>query len=81
MKKTYFVLFLFSIAFSFAQQQDKLSTIATSEMKLASNLMSFVSNPDTQNYDIIYHKLEFNVDPAVYLISGKKIFSSFFFLA
>ncbi len=71
MKKTYLVLLLFSIAFSFAQQQDKLSTIATAEMMSASNLMAVVSNPDTQNYDITYHKLEFTVDPAVYFISGK----------
>ncbi len=71
MKKTYLALLLFSISISFAQQQDNLTTITAAEMKSASNLMAFVSNPDTQNYDITYHKLEFNVDPAVYLISGK----------
>lgn len=71
MKKTYLILFLFSIALSYAQQQDNLSKIATAEMRSASNLMAVVVNPDTENYDITYHKLEFNVDPTVYLISGK----------
>jgi len=72
MKKNYLVLFLFSISFSFAQKDSfALSKIATAEMKSASNLMAFVSNPNTQNYDITYHKLEFTVDPAVYLVSGK----------
>jgi hypothetical protein len=71
MKKTYLILFLFSIASSFAQPQDNLREIATAEMRSASNLMAVVINPDTQNYDITYHKLEFNVDPTVYLISGK----------
>ena len=71
MKKTYLALLLISISISFGQQQDDLTKIAAAEMKSASNLMAFVSNPNTQNYDITYHKLEFNVDPAVYLISGK----------
>ena len=33
--------------------------------------MNITVNPDTQNYDITYHKLEFTVDPAVYAINGK----------
>jgi len=33
--------------------------------------MSVVTNPDTYNYDVTYHKLEFTVDPAEYNISGK----------
>ena len=65
MKKTYLALLLISISISFGQQQDDLTKIAAAEMKSASNLMAFVSNPNTQNYDITYHKLEFNVDPAV----------------
>ena len=52
MKKTYLILFLFSIALSYAQQQDNLSKIATAEMRSASNLMAVVVNPDTENYDI-----------------------------
>ncbi len=48
-----------------------VESIAESEMKSASSLLSFMPNPNTANYDITYHKLEFTVDPAVYFISGK----------
>jgi aminopeptidase N len=40
-------------------------------MKSASSTMNLAVNPNTQNYDITYHKLEFTVDPAVYFITGK----------
>ena len=40
--------------------------------KASSFLVLFVAvNPNTLNYDITYHKLEFTVDPAVASISGK----------
>ena len=72
MKKTYLLLFAFAVSFCFAQkQQNNSDEIANLEMKSASKLMNFAVNPNTQNYDITYHKLEFTVDPAVYLISGK----------
>jgi aminopeptidase N len=72
MKKTYLFLFVFAVTFSFAQKQQNYSEeIANLEIKSASKLMNLMVNPNTQNYDITYHKLEFNVDPAVYLISGK----------
>jgi aminopeptidase N len=32
--------------------------------------MNVLVNPNTQNYDITYHKLEFTVNPASYFISG-----------
>lgn len=34
-------------------------------------MMSAQVNPNTLNYDITYHKLEFTVNPAVYFIAGK----------
>jgi aminopeptidase N len=64
-------LFLYFIA---ANAQDSIletRRIAASEMKSAERQMNLLVNPNTQNYDITYHKLEFNVDPAVYLVSGK----------
>lgn len=64
-------LFLYFIA---ANAQDSIletRRIAASEMKSAERQMTLLVNPNTQNYDITYHKLEFNVDPAVYLVSGK----------
>jgi aminopeptidase N len=71
-KKTYFFLFALAFSFSFGQiQQNNVDNIANLEMKSAGKLMNLSVNSNTQNYDITYHKLEFNVDPAVYFISGK----------
>lgn len=72
MKKTYLLLFLFSITFSFSQTNEKeLDEIVEAEMKSASNLMELAVNPNTLNYDVTYQKLEFTVNPAVYNIVGK----------
>lgn len=72
MRKTYLLLFLFSISLSFAQkEQEELNEIVNAEMKSASNLMAVAVNPNTLNYDVTYHKLEFTIDPAAYFISGK----------
>jgi aminopeptidase N len=71
MKKIY-LLFFSLFCFAAFAQDPVLDTqnIAESEMKSASSLLSVETNPDTQNYDITYHKLEFTVDPAVYFING-----------
>ena len=72
MKITYFALLLFCVTFSFAQkEQDVLNELINSEMKSASNLMAVAINPNTLNYDVTYHKLEFTIDPAVYFVAGK----------
>lgn len=71
MKKIYSLLLVFTFAISLAQQQETLDKIVNAEKKSAHKQMSLTVNPNTQNYDITYHKLEFNVDPAVYFISGK----------
>lgn len=72
MRKTYLLLSLFSVFFSFAQkEQEELNEIVNAEMKSASNLMAVAVNPNTLNYDVTYHQLEFTVDPAVSFISGK----------
>jgi aminopeptidase N len=47
------------------------SKIAEAERKSAKKKMNLEVNSNTQNYDITYHKLEFNVDPAIYSIAGK----------
>lgn len=72
MKKIYFILFLFNISMLFAQEDIlEIEKIAESEMKSASRMMEFQANPNTANYDVTYHKLEFTVNPAVYFITGK----------
>jgi aminopeptidase N len=66
-----FLLFVLTTS-GYAQDSNlQLQDIATKEMKVASKKKSLVANPNTQNYDITYHKLEFTVDPANYFISGK----------
>lgn len=71
MKKLTKLLFLFScVAFS-QHEEFKSERIAQIESHSAEKKMNFKVNPNTQNYDLTYGKLEFNVDPAVYNISGK----------
>jgi aminopeptidase N len=72
MKNIHLLLALFSISICFGQEEEiTIESIAESEMKSATQLVNFVVNPNTLNYDITYHKLEFTVNPAVYFISGK----------
>jgi aminopeptidase N len=71
MKNIYLFLVLFAVITVSAQNsQNELNNIAESEMKSASKTINIVTNPNTQNYDITYHKLEFSVDPSAYFISG-----------
>lgn len=71
MKKITYLLFLIS-CFSFAQEhKHELQEMVEAEMKSASKKMNLRVNPNTQNYDVTYHKLEFTVNPSVYFISGK----------
>lgn len=70
MKKTYLLLLCFSI--SFAQSNlHRTNTIAQAEMKSNSGVVNFQANPNTANYDITYHKLEFTLNPSVKFITGK----------
>ncbi|WP_298222418.1 M1 family aminopeptidase [Flavobacterium sp.] len=72
MKRIYLMLLLIPFFSVLTHAQNKaLEKLANAEMKSASKRMSVVTNPDTYNYDVTYHKLEFTVDPAEYNISGK----------
>lgn len=72
MKKTYAVLLCLSLSLAFAQKRPYDSkAIASAEMKAATQLLSVQVNPNTQNYDVSYHKLEFTLNPAVKFIAGK----------
>lgn len=71
MKKIYLLL-LFFYSFSYSQSDEyKSERIAEMEAKSAAKKMAFLVNPNTQNYDLTYGKLEFTVDPTVYSITGK----------
>lgn len=62
----------FSLSFVFAQKnRSTTNSIAAAEMKSAAQLMSVQVNPNTLNYDITYHKLEFTINPSVKFITGK----------
>lgn len=71
--KNFYILLLLSYVSGILAQSSEMQTknIAAAEMKSASALIKLAVNPNTLNYDITYHKLEFTVDPAVYYISGK----------
>ncbi|WP_395061756.1 M1 family aminopeptidase [Flavobacterium sp.] len=72
MKKHYLLVILFFTTVMFSQKNAiKSNQIAESEMKSASKLINIQANPNTQNYDVTYHKLEFTVNPSVYGITGK----------
>ncbi|HEX8576463.1 MAG TPA: M1 family aminopeptidase [Flavobacterium sp.] len=71
MKLTRLFIFLFSVA-AVSAQDTVLATegIAHIERKSGASIINFVANPNTSNYDITYHKLEFAVNPANDFISG-----------
>ncbi|NUY80286.1 T9SS type A sorting domain-containing protein [Flavobacterium sp. MAH-1] len=71
MKKLYFLATLFAVSVFGQNPVNGIAKIAESEMKSAESLLSVQINPNTTNYDITYHKLEFTVDPADYFITGK----------
>lgn len=72
MKIIYSFIFLLAFSASFSQiTEQEQSEIVSSEMKSASSMMSIEINPNTLNYDVTYHQLEFTVNPAVYFIDGK----------
>lgn len=72
MKKSYLIVLLAVMISGYAQKKDsQTQDIALLEQKMASKKMNLRVNPNTQNYDISYHKLEFTVDPSSYFIAGK----------
>ena len=72
MKSKLIYILLFIPLIIGAQKKDtQLEGLAQMEMKMESKKQNLLANPNTQNYDITYHKLEFTVDPANYFISGK----------
>lgn len=71
MKKITYLFLLFSTLIFPQVEEFKGIQIAESEMKSGAKRINFKSNPNTQNYDLTYGKLEFTVDPSIYNINGK----------
>ena len=63
------VLMLVSLLF-YAQKQDVFKDIVESEAKSASQIIYHRANQNTGNYDIKYHRIELNIDPAQSGLSG-----------
>ena len=65
-----FIFCVLSIS-AFAQDFDEtLNSVREAEAKSALNHLLQRANLNTGNYDLKYHRLEFNIDPAVAFISG-----------
>ena len=59
------------VGLAFAQNKNQAFTnLVKAEKKSAAKITNLAVNPNTQNYDITYHKLEFTVNPTVKFISG-----------
>ena len=73
MKKTYSIVMLSFISIVFGQNKSEdFERLVASEMRSASNnLLELAVNPNTLNYDITYHKLEFTINPSVKFVTGK----------
>jgi len=71
MKKCFLLILQILMISAYAQKTTSQTLdIARQEQKTAVKKMSLKVNPNTQNYDITYQKLEFTVDPTKYYISG-----------
>ena len=74
MKKTYLLIVIFIVNFVVAQSKnDEFEQLVAAEMRSSSaNVSELAVNPNTLNYDITYHQLEFTINPNVSkFISGK----------
>jgi len=74
MKFKWLVCCLLATGLTFAQTahiDSDYQKMIEREMQSAQKKMAFQLNPNTQNYDVRYHKIELTVNPAVYNVSGK----------
>jgi aminopeptidase N len=72
MRKIYLFIFVFTITTVFSQNRtSSVNSIAEAEMKAASKIASFRANPNTQNYDVTYHRMDFTINPNQRFVSGK----------
>ena len=53
-----------------AHQDVYMKDLHLMEQRSAQSKMNFKHNPNTDNYDLTYHKLEWNIDPSQAIISG-----------
>ena len=65
-----FSMFCFSLLSVGQNIELSINDIAEAEAKASRNLVNFRTNPNTGNYDVVYHRLELEVDPSQWFISG-----------
>jgi aminopeptidase N len=71
MKKIYLLLALSLSGIGFAQSSSSQNhQIAEAERKSAVKKINFRNNPNTENYDVTYHRLRFEVNPSNYYVKG-----------
>jgi len=72
MKKYYALLLLVGISSAYGQYNEtEKEGLVKAEKRSASKKMALAVNPNTQNYDVVYHRLRLTVDPEVYFVSGE----------
>lgn len=64
------ILNLLALFFFLGINAQDFDAIVEAETKAAHNRINFVRNANTGNYDLKYHRLEFDIDPNVAFISG-----------
>ena len=71
MKNSILYIVLLISCLTNAQNYKQQNQLVQAEMKSFSARNNLTNNPNTSNYNITYHKLEFTVNPTQYFISGK----------
>lgn len=72
MKNLYLLLVLISSTSIFGQSLDReFEDLVQSEKKSANKRMALITNPNTYDYDVTYHRLQLSVDPAQQFITGE----------
>ena len=71
MKNSILYIVLLISCLTNAQNYKQQNQLVQAEMKSFSARNNLTNNPNTSNYNITYHKLEFDIDPTQYFISGK----------
>ncbi|WP_226064457.1 M1 family aminopeptidase [Kaistella polysaccharea] len=71
MKKLYFFCLLFSFTYIFGQiHTSDLQTVIKKESERYLKMIDYNVNPNTLNYDLIYQRLELDLNPAVKYVAG-----------
>ena len=71
MRLIFLFIFLIPIVLNAQNNADELADIVAFESSIASKKINFKANMNTANYDLKYHRLEFELDPSSSYIEGE----------